>query len=800
MKTKLLLSLALLAAAGVWRAGALDTNGDGMSDVYASHYGLSQDSAGEDEDGDGLTNLEESKWGTDPTARTDAFTGLEPHGPNVFVFSFDSVVGKKYLVEFTDDLSDGASWTGLGSVQPGNGGAIALGAQVIGDKGFWRLAYKGAVDFDGDGLSLYEENLLGTDDTKRDTDGDYILDANEYLAGTQPNVVDTPPAVTFDPAPGDYDDAQNIELRNPALPDHIYYTTDGSEPTLFSAKYDPDAPVGTGADALLEIRAKVILPDGSESAESSGTYRVGSHAETPQTVYYGWVTAAEEWDYAYGTDSFTLQPGPYTPKNYLVMGDGWIVGGEFIADTTQPAVELYYGLTGTQTGTITRYVKGYSTDSSVFHSEATARNYRPVGKGWLHSHESMQASMDADNSGTIYYAWIGFRKTASITDYLRLYTTSSLDQSGGGGNAKPITTGWITSVNSIVADTDSVASSPVYYGATPFSVDSSTLYIHLYSHHPSAFSVSGNRITLGRGWLRSATDFEEVGRPVVPDRGHPANPLHYGRRQQSIGDSNQYRAVYTEDPGQLTGAGLALGAGYIRSRLEYDVAWLTPPQTVHRGTTKDLAGFSGVSNFHVYDADDLESFPNPVEIGLGRIENNEFIEYAGSGDPEEDVDDDGLTLEEELELGTDPNYFDTDGDLIPDGFEADSAHLDPLVPDPLRGEDFDGDGLDTYEELINGSNPDLFDSDGDTVGDGEEVAYGTDPFDESSKPFDPHDFVGPDIDDPDCEPIGNLGVFTSGGGSGPGYSVSGRVGDPSWSKSERWRLLFGRNSGNRKAE
>ena len=46
METKLLLLLALLAATGAWRVLAFDANEDGMSDVYASHYGLSQDSAG----------------------------------------------------------------------------------------------------------------------------------------------------------------------------------------------------------------------------------------------------------------------------------------------------------------------------------------------------------------------------------------------------------------------------------------------------------------------------------------------------------------------------------------------------------------------------------------------------------------------------------------------------------------------------------------------------------------------------------------------------------------------------------
>ena len=44
-----------------------------------------------------------------------------------------------------------------------------------------------------------------------------------------------------------------------------------------------------------------------------------------------------------------------------------------------------------------------------------------------------------------------------------------------------------------------------------------------------------------------------------------------------------------------------------------------------------------------------------------------------------DTDDDGLTDDEEEELGTDPNNPDTDGDGIPDGDEVDNG-TDPLDP------------------------------------------------------------------------------------------------------------------------
>jgi len=277
MKLKLLSLTAALVAFGAWQLTlAYDANNDGMSDVFADYYGLDQNSALEDEDGDGFTNLEESLWGTDPTQTTNAFTSLEPYASDVFIFHWESVEGKRYGIQFTDDLT--GSWSVLGNTQRGTGNPIAFGTQVIGDKGFWRLKHEGEQDLDSDGLTFMEESILQTLDTDPDSDNDYILDVNEFIAGTQPMVADTPPVVSFDPVAGDYNDAQNVELVNLALPDYIYYATDGSEPTLFSSKYD-GTPIDTGADAIVTIRTKVILPDGTESAESAATYRTGDLSE-----------------------------------------------------------------------------------------------------------------------------------------------------------------------------------------------------------------------------------------------------------------------------------------------------------------------------------------------------------------------------------------------------------------------------------------------------------------------------------------------------------------------------------------
>ncbi len=89
----------------------------------------------------------------------------------------------------------------------------------------------------------------------------------------------------------------------------------------------------------------------------------------------------------------------------------------------------------------------------------------------------------------------------------------------------------------------------------------------------------------------------------------------------------------------------------------------------------------------------------------------------------DDWDGDGLTNEEEMQLGTDPHNPDTDGDGLSDGDEVHKYHTDPL------NKDTDGDGLTDGEEVLKyHTDPLNKDTDGDGLTDGEEVlTYHTDP-------------------------------------------------------------------------
>lgn len=100
----------------------------------------------------------------------------------------------------------------------------------------------------------------------------------------------------------------------------------------------------------------------------------------------------------------------------------------------------------------------------------------------------------------------------------------------------------------------------------------------------------------------------------------------------------------------------------------------------------------------------------------------------------DDSDNDGLTNENEEELGTNPNKADSDGDKLSDGLEVYALGTDPLKKDSDDNgisdfnEDLDEDSLVNGKEIQKNTNPLVEDTDDDGLLDGEEVyTYFTNP-------------------------------------------------------------------------
>ena len=112
---------------------------------------------------------------------------------------------------------------------------------------------------------------------------------------------------------------------------------------------------------------------------------------------------------------------------------------------------------------------------------------------------------------------------------------------------------------------------------------------------------------------------------------------------------------------------------------------------------------------------------------------------ANTGDPctdaSADPDLDGLTNAQEAAVGTNPFQPDTDGDGMDDGWES-RYGFDPTTHnaqtariDDDADADLDGDGLTNVEECAWGTNPGILDTDNDGVNDDAEIMQNSDPVD-----------------------------------------------------------------------
>ncbi len=98
-----------------------DTDGDGLPDSWEnSNFGnLGQTGSG-DADGDGLTNLQEYVFGTNPTSASSAWRPAVVNDGSGFQVTFPTVVGRSYTLKYRDEIASG-TWTSV--TNTGNGQA-----------------------------------------------------------------------------------------------------------------------------------------------------------------------------------------------------------------------------------------------------------------------------------------------------------------------------------------------------------------------------------------------------------------------------------------------------------------------------------------------------------------------------------------------------------------------------------------------------------------------------------------------------------------------------------------------------
>ncbi|MEP4882961.1 Ig-like domain-containing protein, partial [Maribacter dokdonensis] len=169
---------------------------------------------------------------------------------------------------------------------------------------------------------------------------------------------------------------------------------------------------------------------------------------------------------------------------------------------------------------------------------------------------------------------------------------------------------------------------------------------------------------------------------------------------------------------------------------ENDPVTIVVNGNIYTGTVDALGNFS----IDVPGSDLVADNDTSIEVSLTVLDNagnstsvsetKSYMVDVADNDP----DNDGLTNDEENNLGTDPNNPDSDGDGINDGQEVLNStnpldDCDSIAGTPLGTSDCDLDNLTTDEEASLGTDPNNADTDNDELTDGEEVDLGTNPID-----------------------------------------------------------------------
>ena len=110
-----------------------DTDGDGIPDAWmTAKFGHTTGQAGDksratdDADGDGMTNLQEFRAGTEPKQQASIFALPAPtHSGSDFLVGLPTLTGFTYRIEFTDTLAP-TSWRPLADQIPGTGSTINI--------------------------------------------------------------------------------------------------------------------------------------------------------------------------------------------------------------------------------------------------------------------------------------------------------------------------------------------------------------------------------------------------------------------------------------------------------------------------------------------------------------------------------------------------------------------------------------------------------------------------------------------------------------------------------------------------
>ena len=317
-----------LLGVGFSPAGAapLDLDRDGVPDVWALFFEAGGLAPAGDTDGDGQSNAFEAAAGTNPRQPTSVIkvTAITPDAAGLRL-TFPTMAGKGYQVQSSTSL-DSPDWENVGTVTEGDGNPASAVVTAPVNKRFHRVAVVD-LDSDRDGVTDYEERLLGFDPNNshsRGTSGDddLALITQGLRATNVISVTATDDAAT-EPAP-----------NSPVVERGTFVITRSGNFNPVTVSYTVSGSATAGAD-YTALESTVTLPFGANSATVTVTPLTDAAVESPEAVI---LTVTDGLGYAVAAPSVAAV---LIADHVLPTGDGvfaryWNKTSANINDTAFP--------------------------------------------------------------------------------------------------------------------------------------------------------------------------------------------------------------------------------------------------------------------------------------------------------------------------------------------------------------------------------------------------------------------------------------------------------------------------------